>query len=127
MAKILIVEDSTTMRNNVARLLRAAKKEYEILEAANGSAAFELISKTTPDCILCDSLMPVMDGLGLLEKLKASGNKIPVIMLTANIQEQVRARCLELGAQDVLTKPMFGVPTELLAAIEKGVAHARRQ
>ncbi|MGK5085619.1 response regulator [Bdellovibrionota bacterium FG-1] len=126
MAKILIVEDSATMRNNVVRLLRATKKGYEFAEAINGKEALACLSETRPDCILCDILMPVMDGLTFLESLKAAGIKIPVIMLTADIQNQVKARCLELGALAVLTKPMFGLPTELLEAIEQGVSSGRQ-
>jgi twitching motility two-component system response regulator PilH len=101
--KILIVDDSVFQRNRVKRVL--AQYDYEILEGSDGHAALEMVAAHTPDCMLLDLLMPDMDGWKVLAALRERGMQIPVIVLTADIQESTREQCLELGAVAVLTKP----------------------
>ncbi len=74
--------------------------------AGNGQEALEKIEANPSDCMLLDNLMPIMDGLQTLEALQARNINLPIIMLTADIQDWVRIRCLELGATIFLNKPI---------------------
>jgi len=103
MASVLTVEDSSFQRNRIKKIL--AEGGYEILEAENGLAGLEVAESEKPDCILSDLLMPELDGFGLLESLRDKGIEIPVIILTADIQDSVKKRCLDLGAKGFLNKP----------------------
>lgn len=120
MALILIVDDSSFQRSVIRNLLRAAGHETE--EAENGRAGLTKTAARKPDCILTDLLMPELGGLELLETLREQGTAIPVIIITANIQESVRRRCFELGAAAVVNKPVS--QEELFPAIEKALGDA---
>ncbi len=104
MTTILIVDDSRFQRTFVRRILDP--EGYTILEAGNGREALDVLSESTPDCILTDLIMPDMRGLALLEALQRRGSTIPALVLTADIQEAVKEQCLQLGALDVLHKPI---------------------
>ena len=117
MALVLIIDDSAFQRRVIRSLVRDAG--YETEEAENGRTGLEKIAARKPDCILTDLLMPDMGGLELLESLREPGAAIPVIIITGNIQESVRQRCLELGAAAVVNKPVR--QEELLPAIEKAL------
>ncbi len=104
MTTVLIVDDSGFQRSFLRKAL--VEDGYRVLEAANGKQALEVAAAERPDCILTDLIMPDMRGLALLETLQQAGSKIPVVVLTADIQEGVEARCLELGAARVLHKPV---------------------
>ncbi len=119
MALILIVVDSSYQRRVIRSLVRQAG--YETEEAGNGRAGLEQVAARKPDCILTDLLMPELGGLELLETLREQGTAIPVIIITANIQESVRRRCLELGAAAVVNKPVR--QEELLPALEKALGN----
>jgi CheY-like chemotaxis protein len=103
MAKILIIDDSKYARLKLSRNIEEGG--FEIVEAANGVEGLELTRSEKPDCIICDLLMPEMDGIGFLKSIKKEGIPIPVLILTSDIQEKTRERMLELGAVDVLHKP----------------------
>ncbi len=105
MALILIIDDSLTTRNAVARLLK--KDGHEILEAADGRVGLELAAAHRPDGIVLDLIMPEIGGLEVLKALRDKGSKIPVVVLSADIQEIVREDCLELGAKAFVNKPMI--------------------
>ena len=113
MATILIVDDSGFQRAFLRRAL--VEGGYGVLEAANGTQALEVAAAEGPDCILTDLIMPDMRGLALIETLQQRGSEIPIVVLTADIQEKVEARCLELGAAQVLHKPVK--PERLRAVI----------
>ncbi len=118
MALILIVDDSSFQRRVIRNLVRQAGHETE--EAENGRAGLEKAAARKPDIILTDLLMPELGGrLELLEALSEQGAAVPVIIITANIQESVRRRCLELGAAAVVKKPVR--QEELLSALEKAL------
>ncbi len=104
MPTILVVDDSGFQRTFLSKTLKNGG--YDVLEAANGEQALEVAAAARPDCILTDLIMPDMRGLVLLETLQNQGSEIPVVVLTADIQERVEARCLELGAARVLHKPV---------------------
>lgn len=102
-ATILIIDDSRFTRSNIAKSLR--NNNYEVLEADNGVVGLDMIIKHTPDFVITDLLMPEMDGFELLENLRSKGITVPVIVMSADIQETTRRRILELGAKTLLNKP----------------------
>jgi CheY-like chemotaxis protein len=105
-ATILIIDDSRFTRSNIAKALR--NNQYEVLEADNGASGLDMISKHNPDVVITDLLMPEMDGFEFLENLRSRGIAVPVIVMSADIQETTRRRVLELGAKILLNKPFQG-------------------
>lgn len=103
MKRILIVDDSSIARDIVKKILGAG---YEYDKAANGEEALSKIRETSPDLVLLDLLMPGIDGFGVLEKLQETGNTIPVLLLSADIQKSTREKALTSGAADLLNKPI---------------------
>ncbi len=104
MTRILIIDDSAFQRNRARRAVEAAG--YELLEATNGHEGLEVAATAMPDCILLDLLMPEMGGEEVLQSLRDQGLDIPVIVLTADVQESTRQHCLELGAATFINKPL---------------------
>lgn len=117
MPLILIVEDAQFTRNIIVKFLK--KEGYAIQEASNGREGLQAIRDRAPDCILLDLLMPDLNGLQVLEALQAEGSTIPVIVLTADIQQTTRQQCMDLGARLVINKPPNR--DELLAAIQNAL------
>ena len=101
---LLFVEDQIEVRDYVLGLL---KQEYNVLQAENGKAGFDVAINSLPDLIISDVMMPVMDGIELCKKLKTDWktSHIPVILLTAKATQQSKLEGLEFGADDYLTKP----------------------
>lgn len=93
---------------------------HETVEAADGRAGVAMTLQERPDCVLTDLLMPEMDGVGLLASLRELGVTLPIIVLTADIQESKRKQCEELGAAGFLSKPPQG--KVLLALVETVLA-----
>lgn len=116
MSKILIVDDSWLTRRGVKRILQS--EGYDIIEAENGLQALELINggDGTIDAVVLDLLMPEMNGTEFLERLNQDQIKLPVVVLTADIQKTVKQKCIELGADLFLNKPPE--PEELIGAIQ---------
>ncbi len=103
MKRILITDDSVAQRLILANMVKGFG--YEVEMAVNGREAIEQIVANPPDCLLLDSLMPEMTGVEVLEALKARGIAVPTIMLTADVQDWLKARCLDLGVAVFLNKP----------------------
>jgi CheY-like chemotaxis protein len=103
MAKVLIIDDSRFARLKLSKPI--AEAGYEVLEAGNGLEGLDLTRQEKPDCIICDLLMPVMDGYAFLENIKKEGITIPVLVLTSDIQEKTRKKTFDLGAVDLINKP----------------------
>ena len=116
MEKILVVEDSVEVLNNITQLLRM--KGYKAFNAENGLAGLEIAKRELPDLIISDIMMPKLDGYGLLNELKKNSNTafIPFIFLTAKTDKLDMRRGMVGGADDYLTKP-FKVK-ELIEAVE---------
>lgn len=104
MTAILIVDDAAFSRRMIRKFFK--NDPYEILEASNGREALEMICLDRPDCILTDLLMPDMDGFEFLSNLQLLKLNIPTIIISADIQESSRDRCLELGAVSFINKPL---------------------
>ncbi|MCG8619564.1 MAG: response regulator [Desulfobacterales bacterium] len=103
MAKLLLIDDSWLTRRGLSGMVSAMG--HTVIEAENGSLGLEMVGTENPDCILLDLLMPEMDGYGVLTRLAETGNQIPVLVCTADIQDTAREKCLALGAAGFLNKP----------------------
>ncbi len=116
MKKILLIEDNTEVRENTAEILTLA--DYEVTTAKNGKEGAELAQKLLPDLVVCDIMMPELDGYGVLHILskKPETARIPFIFLTAKAEKTDMRKGMALGADDYLTKPFDD--TDLLNAIE---------
>jgi CRP-like cAMP-binding protein/CheY-like chemotaxis protein len=116
MKKILLIEDNKDVRENTAEILALA--QYDVLTASNGKEGVEMAQKEKPDLIICDIMMPVLDGHGALHLLSKNEDtsSIPFIFLTAKAERSDFRKGMEMGADDYLTKPFDDV--ELLNAIE---------
>src|SRR5580704_738361 len=114
--RIVLIEDNKAVRENITEILELSN--YEIMGAENGKAGVDLVTKELPDLVICDIMMPELDGYGVLNALsknpKTSG--IPFIFLTAKSERTDFRKGMEMGADDYLTKPFDD--TELLNAIE---------
>lgn len=112
---VLVIDDNTDIRQYERTLLQ---DEYIVLEAADGKEGLAVALKEVPDLVICDVMMPVMDGLEFTEQLKTNTatSHIPVIMLTAKNLEEHRAEGYEHGADSYITKPFHS--KVLLARIE---------
>jgi CheY-like chemotaxis protein len=103
--QILIIDDESSIRANVVRFLRL--EGYAVREAANGLAGLASIGESRPDLVLCDVMMPEMDGFSVLAKLREDPltAKIPFIFLTASVEQDDQRFGLALGANAYLSKP----------------------
>jgi CheY-like chemotaxis protein len=113
---ILVIDDNTEIRENTAEILMLAG--YNTHAAENGKKGVELALREKPDLIVCDIMMPELDGYGVLHLLKknASTEHIPFIFLTAKTERGDFRKGMEMGADDYITKPFDDI--ELLNAIE---------
>jgi two-component system, OmpR family, response regulator MprA len=119
MATILVVDDDPKITSALRRAL--AYEGYNVLVAADGTAALQQCRERLPDVVILDWMLPGMDGIAVLERLRAGGAP-PVLMLTARDEVEDRVRGLDTGADDYLVKP-FALD-ELLARVR---ALLRRQ
>ncbi|MEO6949894.1 MAG: response regulator [Ginsengibacter sp.] len=116
MIKILLVEDNFDIRENTAEILELAN--YKVITATNGKEGFEKALIDPPDIIICDIMMPVLDGYGLLHLINKNEQlkNTPFIFLTAKTERSDLRKGMEMGADDYITKPFNDV--ELMNAIE---------
>jgi CRP/FNR family transcriptional regulator, cyclic AMP receptor protein len=116
MKKILLIEDNSNIRENTAEILEYAN--YKVFTAENGKEGVEIALQEKPDLIICDIMMPVLDGYGVLHLLHKNPGlqNTPFIFLSAKAERSDLRKGMELGADDYLTKPFDG--TELLNAVE---------
>ncbi len=116
MKKILLIEDNPDIRENTSEILEL--DGYQVITAENGKTGVEIAMKEIPDLIICDIMMPVLDGYSVLHLLSknADTENIPFIFLTAKADRSDYRKGMEMGADDYITKPFEDV--ELLNAIE---------
>ena len=112
---ILVIEDEKDVRENIEDVLEFS--DYHAIAAANGEQGLKLAQSQQPDLILCDIMMPKLDGYGVVKELRQNAKtaEIPVIFLTAKSEHADRRLGMEMGADDYLTKPFS--TQDLLSAI----------
>jgi CRP/FNR family transcriptional regulator, cyclic AMP receptor protein len=116
MSKILLIEDNHDVRENTAEILELAN--YTVFTAENGKLGVEMAMQEKPDLIICDIMMPVLDGYGVLHMINKHEElkNIPFIFLTAKAERGDFRKGMEMGADDYITKPFTDI--ELLNSIE---------
>ena len=122
MSKVLLIEDDPILRENTAELLELS--DYEVITASNGKKGVKAAKAYLPNVIICDIMMPELDGYGVLQQLGTdnSTKHIPFIFLSAKTERSDIRKGMNLGADDYLTKPFE--ETELINAIESRLARA---
>jgi two-component system response regulator MprA len=113
MATILVADDDQKLLKMVQRTLMY--EGFEVITAANGREALAKLEIEPPDLLVLDWMMPELDGLEMLQQLRAAGDEIPILMLTARDAVEDRVKGLNRGADDYLVKPF--APAELLARL----------
>jgi DNA-binding NarL/FixJ family response regulator len=123
--KILVIEDEPEMRRNLMTILRLEK--FQVVGAENGRTGVELARREKPDLILCDVMMPELNGHGVLEALRADADMvtIPFIFLTAKGEKNDVRSGMNLGADDYLTKPVS--KADLLNAVQSRLERQAQQ
>ncbi len=125
MAKILVIEDEPQMRRNLCRILEF--EGFAVLHACNGLQGVQIALNDPPDLVLCDVMMPRLDGHGVLAELRKrrETSSVPFIFLTARGEKSDLRAGMNLGADDYLTKP--ATTDELLQAINARLERQRLQ
>ncbi len=125
MKKILLIEDEPEMRNNLSALLRFY--DYEPIAAENGRVGVEVARREKPDLVLCDVMMPELNGYSVLQALQTDSSlaRIPFIFLTAKGEKDDLRSGMNLGADDYLTKPFANA--DLVRAIEARLRRSEQQ
>jgi len=125
MKKILVIEDEPEMRRNITALLRYY--DYEPIAAENGRKGLELARREKPDLILCDVMLPELDGHGVLQAMQTDEALVrtPFIFLTARGEKEDVRSGMNLGADDYLTKPVAN--SDLVRAIETRLRRSEQQ
>lgn len=120
MKTILIIEDDTVLRENTAELLEISN--YNVITAANGKIGADIAKKHLPDVVVCDIMMPELDGYGTLKVLSENTKTkhIPFIFLSAKTEHKDVRKGMNLGADDYITKPFS--EDDLISAIESRLA-----
>ena len=116
MKKVLLIEDNDNVRENTAEILELSN--YKVIVAKNGMTGVQKALEHLPDLIICDIMMPVLDGYGVLHAVHKNNTikNTPFIFLTAKAERGDFRKGMELGADDYITKPFSG--TELLNAVD---------
>jgi DNA-binding NarL/FixJ family response regulator len=125
MKKILVIEDEPEMRRNITALLRYY--DYEPVAAENGRQGLEMARREKPDLILCDVMLPELDGHGVLQAMQSDAGlaRTPFIFLTARGEKEDIRSGMNLGADDYLTKPVANA--DLVRAIEARLKRSEQQ
>lgn len=115
---ILIVDDDAAMAKFISANLKA--RDYEILLASNGKEALLAAEKNFIDLIILDLMIPVIDGIEVCKRIR-EWSQVPIIVISAHIEEKTKVQCLNIGADDYISKP-FGI-AELVARIQAAFRH----
>lgn len=113
MQKVLVVDDDEKLLKMLKRTL--VFENLDVYTATNGREALEIVQQQSPDILIVDWMMPEMDGLELIQRLRDANNRMPIMMLTAKDAIENRVDGLESGADDYLVKPF--APAELVARV----------
>lgn len=112
-ARVLVADDDRAIREALERLLRL--EGHDVRTVPDGAAALEAVRTDRPDLLVLDLMMPAVDGLSVCRVLRAEGDRLPVLVLTARVATADRVAGLDAGADDYLPKPFD--PEELLARV----------
>lgn len=121
--RILVVDDEPAIRRFLRTSLSA--QGYQVADAVNGTDALTLLARGDVDLLVLDLGLPDIDGVDVLQSIRASGPHVPVIVLSSRTDEQGKVKALDLGADDYVTKP-FGID-ELLARIRTTFRHRSQE
>lgn len=116
MTTILLIEDEPAVRENIQEILEL--EDFNVLTAENGKIGLQMAIDRQPHLIICDVMMPELDGYGVITSLRQNPMTVhtPFIFLSANATDEDRQKGLQLGANDYLTKPF--TPKDICKAIE---------
>jgi len=118
--KLLIVDDEISVRESLRIIF---KNDYNVFLASNGEEAFRMVEKENPHVVLLDIILPGIDGIEILKRLKSENEKIKVIMLTATKTLKTAVSAMKIGAYDYITKP-FCV-SEIKTVVDNAVFRER--
>ncbi|MDX2146083.1 MAG: sigma-54 dependent transcriptional regulator [Planctomycetota bacterium] len=121
MSYVLVVDDKDLLRDSIGTTLERAG--FRVESASEGEAALALVARQRPDAIVTDMRMPGLDGIGLLERVRAIDEDLPVVVMTAFGTIETAVQAMKLGAFDYLTKPFEG--DELIIAVKRAIAHGK--
>jgi two-component system response regulator HydG len=119
--KVLVVDDKQMMRDSVGAILQRA--DYQVVTAADGSAALGMVAQHRPEAVITDLKMPEMDGLELLSRLRAADDNLPVILMTAYGSVSDAVAAMKQGAFDFIQKPFEG--DQLVMAVRRAIENRR--
>jgi len=114
---VLVVDNSRYMRLLMTRVLNQTGLDPRVTEAAGGQDALDMLETTPVDVVLCDWDMPIMDGLELLTRLRASGSSVPFILITSTLTMTRQRQVAQAGSAAVLPKPL--TPTVLASTVRR--------
>lgn len=118
--RVAVVDDDHSVRRALRRLLRSADLDTEAY--GSGHEFLNALTTAAPDCLVLDLQMPEMSGLELQQRLKDTGTRLPVVIVTGHDEPGMRARCMAAGVSAYLRKPIDG--KALLEAIDRAIAEA---
>jgi CheY-like chemotaxis protein len=115
MPRILVVDDDP----QVVRLVRVnlELEGYDVVSASDGPEALEAVASESPDLVVCDVMMPGMDGVEVVRRLREGGRETPVVMLSAKAMRSDMRAGLDAGADEYVTKPFD--PAELIEVVDR--------
>jgi two-component system chemotaxis response regulator CheY len=117
--KVLVADDSGLMRHVLVKILTDAGVE-SVVEATNGNEAVQKVEDETPDLVLMDWVMPNLTGIEAVEKIRASGNKVPIIMCTTEGEQNRIVDAIKAGANNFVVKPFD--PEVIISKIKETMA-----
>ena len=125
MKRILLIEDNHSLREEIINVLEL--EGFDVVTAENGRVGLARLEESIPDLVLCDLMMPDMDGYETIRAIRSNPatRTLPVILLTARDDEDCRTKGNEVGANDYVTKP-FKIP-DLLRAVQDIAKKVRRE
>ena len=118
--RVAVVDDDHSVRRALRRLLRSADLDTEAY--GSGHEFLDALAAAAPDCLVLDLQMPEMNGLELQQRLKDTGTRLPVVIVTGHDEPGMKARCMAAGVSAYLRKPIDG--KALLEAIDRAIAEA---
>ena len=121
MSTILVVDDKELLRDSIGVTLQRAG--YTVVSATDGNAALESISRKRPDAVVTDLKMPGLTGIELIERVRASDEDLPIVLMTAYGTVESAVQAMKLGATDYILKPFEG--DQLVISVKRALEHAR--